>query len=529
MTIVPGQGCVDDAGEADGNDTCEEVQEDQIDLAVGVEVIVAERTICEGDEDFFTVDLRAGQELNATLTRTEGDEALDIQIIDTDCETVVGVSQDIGPLRPITFRAPADGTYAVRVFGELPEFEGTYDLSLTLEAGDAECPADTIEDLPIEPNDDEGQSTILNSFGLQRDQNFDLNGNNICAQDEDWYRVLIEVPSDIIRVTLRQSTADVPLRVEIRDLDGETVLDSAEDNSPSKTAESLALPESGSYFIRVSPTGVVPQTGISYSLTVLVTAANACIPDEFEENNIRQAASLISTGTFQATMCRDIQDEKDFYRLLLGVGDVVNVTVEYDHGILAYMPTILYGPNGEFDIRDFTMQQGNTNTDVFFGGQFLVAPSDVGEWIIEVDAAGQGESLDYAITVDIVSPSCEEGDVVEDFDEPNESCGQSSDLTPFTELNGFVCGPTQDVDFFGVEVAAGQRLIIDMEYFHFDGNLDLDVFEPDGVTLAGFSHQVGPNFEEVVVENTVSGRYCVRVFSSSTLTQNDYSIEAIIE
>ncbi len=528
VSVIGGQGCLDDAAEGGNDDTCAAVQGDVLDLVLGQVETIEDRTICEGDEDFVAVQMRAGQQLTATLNRTGGDD-LDIQIIDRDCRSVVGVTQVLGDVRPIVFRAPADGVYTVRVFGELVAFEGSYALDLELVAGDATCPEDVVADLPVEPNDDDLQSTILHQ--LNRDEVLDVDNLSLCPGDEDWYRVFVTVPSDLIRVVLRQSTAEVPLRVEIRDVNGVTVLDSDQANSPSKTVETLGLPQAGAYFVRVSATGAVPEAGVSYSLDVLMTSANSCIRDEFEENNIRQAASLISSGSFEATMCRENPNEADFYRLLLGVGDRVTITLEYDHSIIAplqTLPTILYGPGGEFDIQDFTRRDGNTDTDVFFGGDFLVAPSQVGEWVIEVAAGDVGPGLNYTLNVDVISPSCE-GGVVEDFAEPNESCGQATTLQPFTPLNGFICGPTQDVDFFGVNVAAGQRLVVHMDYFHFDGNLDVDVFEPGGSILAGFSHQVGPNFEDVVIDNTRSGRYCVRVFANSPLTQNDYSIDASIE
>ena len=39
--------------------------------------------------------------------------------------------------------------------------------------------------------------------------------------------------------------------------------------------------------------------------------------------------------------------------------------------------------------------------------EFLVGPDDSGEWIIEVDSSGVGVSLDYTLTIDINSPSCD--------------------------------------------------------------------------------------------------------------------------
>ena len=76
---------------------------------------------------------------------------------------------------------------------------------------------------------------------------------------------------------------------------------------------------------------------------------------------------------------------------------------------------------------------------------------------------------------------------------------------------------------------AGETLRVHMDYFHFDGNLEMEIYEPGGSTLVDFSYNSGPDFEDVEVVGTVDGVYCVRVFGLSSLTQNNYSIEATID
>ena len=100
----------------------------------------------------------------------------------------------------------------------------------------------------------------------------------------------------------------------------------------------------------------------------------------------------------------------------------------------------------------------------------------------------------------------------------------------FERSQGYLCGPDGDEDWFSVSVAQGQQLTAVLEHFHFDGNLELALFEPgDTSTPVALSVTAGPNFEEVVVEDTVAGSYCARVFARDTVTENDYTIEATIE
>lgn len=526
FTIDEALGCLDDLNEANNDDVCEDVTDDPINIVINEEFVIGNRTICEEDRDFIAVPMITGQRLDVTLTRTFGDEDLDVRMLGEDCSSILAQTTNIGDVRNLSFQAPADGIFTLEVFGELADFTGSYELSLLLSAGEARCRDDIINDLPVEPNQDADTSTILRP---NRDEPLRADNLFVCADDEDWYRVLIDVPSDVIRATISQGVNDVPLEVTIFDTDGVTALDTANEPSPSKSAETLPLAQTGVYFIRVRGTDEVPEAGVNYSLNLLVAGNSECLPDEFEPNNIINTAALISSGTYQATMCRSDLFEADYYKLQLNPGDEVTITIEYDHSLLQFidaLPTILYGPGGEFDFRDFTLRDGDTNTDVLSGGSFLVTPNDGGEWFLGVEAGEAGEGIDYTINVEIVSPDCDEA---EDPFEPNESCGEAASLPLFTEQPGFVCGPTDDEDFFGVPVQAGETLRVHMDYFHFDGNLELEIYEPGGDTLADFSYNSGPDFEDVEVVGTVSGVYCVRVFALSSLTQNNYSIEATVD
>ncbi len=526
VDIEIAQGCVPDINEANNDNTCEGAQ--VLDLPIGQVNIIEGRTICEGDRDFVAVELLAGQQLDVRLIRGLEDDELDVRLLGDGCGGVLAQTINFGPERDLVFQAPADGVYALEVFGELAGFEGAYRLEMTRTVGDAQCRDDIIDDLPVEPNESSEGATFLR---FERQVEFELDGLFVCAADEDWYQVLIEVPTDIIQVTLSQSANDVPLEVAIVDLDGLTDLDSTSENSPIKTAETLPLEEGGLYFIRVRGGGEpVGAAGVSYSLSVQVTPSSECIPDGFEPNNIAEGAALLSNGAFQATMCRDDANEADFYRFQLGAGDQVNISLEYDHDELLFidtLPAILYDPDN--NIRDFMARSfDDPNVDELVSGQFFVGPADEGDWILEVAAGEAGGSIDYTINVEIISPSCEE-EGVEDIFEPNEDCGGAERLFPFVEQPGFVCGPTGDEDFFKVAVDAGQTLSVHMDYFHFDGNLDLEVYEPETNTQVGFSYNSGPDFEDVVIENAVEGDYCIRVFGLSELTQNRYTIEATTE
>ena len=285
--------------------------------------------------------------------------------------------------------------------------------------------------------------------------------------------------------------------------------------------------------------------------------------DAFEPNQNFELASFIEPGITTAHLCRQNffeTNENDVYRFTVPPGADLDVIVRYDHNVVPFLGIVLYGPGGAEDPQGFLFPDiEDPNQDVLQDDRPLrVNEANAGEWFLEISGTAEGPNLDYEIELivefDEEPEDC--GDLV-DILEPNDSCETATFLPldldncepgtagcscseqqtcaePLTCINarcqmGFICGPAQDEDFFAVPVVAGQSLTIRLPHFHFEGNIDMEVYEPDFQTLAGFSFNAGPNFEEVTIESTQSGIYCVRVFALSRFTVNRYSVETIIE
>lgn len=516
VAVEVGEVCQPDVDEAGGNDTCAQVQGDVQEVAVGAPQTLGERTICEGDQDHYAVTMRGGQELTATVTST-GDP-VEVEILNLDCGAVLARGVEEGDALVASLVAPADGTYTVKIYGSLANSVADYQLDLGLEAGNAQCSEDLINDVPVEPNQDQAGATILR---YTRQQTYEVSNLSLCQMDEDWYQLNITNPGDVIRATLVQGVNEVPLSLEIRDGSG-NVLDTANEQAMMKTAETMGLQSAGLYYLRVSPTDMVAQAGVAYQLRVLVTPASDCIPDEFEPNNDFQSAALVDDGDHQAVMCRGDDAEVDWYRVMLFPNDRINIDVSYDHNE-DFMFTSVFRPGDDLtgfsDI--FLFPGGDPNTDVLSNGAILVGPGQAGEWFIKVEKGASGDPLDYVLGLNIERAECD--DELETA--PNESCAQAQALSlEGAGIGGRVCGPTGDEDWYSVNVAADQQLVVDLEYLHFqDGNLDMEVYGPDGQTLADLSYNAGPNCEQVVINPTMAGAYCVRVFVTSAINETPYT------
>ncbi len=283
--------------------------------------------------------------------------------------------------------------------------------------------------------------------------------------------------------------------------------------------------------------------------------------DQFESNEDFEEASFIEAGATSAFLCRtDFQQtqEADFYRFTVPENALLDVQVRYDHGVAPFLGIVLYGPGGQNDVRDFLFPDfEDPNTDVLQGERPIpVDARSAGEWFLEISGTEEGQDLDYEIilTIEFEEPppqNCDE--LGQDIWEANDSCRTATRLpldldncrpgsagctcneeqacdSPLSCVSGvcqtgFICGPSQDEDHFLVTVNEGQDLTIRLPHFHFEGNIDMEVYEPDFQTLAGFSYNAGPNFEEVTIEGAVGGDYCIRIFSLSNFTTNSYSIE----
>ncbi len=516
--------CLEDFNEAEGDNTCPAALAHPEVLSLNEPTLLEGRSICEGDNDYFAVNLRAGQILRATLTRTDGAADIDAEVVGNDCDQVLAQTENFGPIRDLEFSVDADGTYYVRVFAPDPIETADYELSLLLEAGQFQCAEDVLNGVLIEPNDNSDQAVITE---IQRFETYEVNDLYVCVDDADFYAVRVDVPLDYIRATLEQNDQEPPLQVAIIDQDGNTLLAENRDQIAIKEAETSPLAEPGVYYVRVSGVdGDFPETGVPYNLDILLTTDDLCLADGFEPNNNFGEAALIGGGQTNAVMCRDNAQEKDIYRIPLNRGDTVSITIEYDHSVIApaqQIPALLYGP-GEVDARDFTIPDPLAGADSFLNNGFVVTNEEAGMWMLEVLTGGVGPNLDYTINVDIVSPNCDEQEVLELF-EPNESCGEAENISLDQQVDGFICGPTEDEDFFVVGAPAGQEMTIRAEYFHFDGNLDMEIYDGENSVFIDGSFNNGPNFEEVVIPNTDGGTYCIRIFTPGGLTQNDYSLE----
>ena len=372
-----------------------------------------------------------------------------------------------------------------------------------------------------EPDNDADAEAVAVGPGAR----LELQALTACPGDEDWYPVELERVGEQISASLVQAGPAPALVLEILGTDAQTVLAVAPGEEGLRRNTSATSNAPGTYFVRVTTPDGLRTGGLGYSLALTRTDPDGCAPDGFEPNDAADAAAPLGRGSQDARLCRSDGDS-DWYRVDVALGDQVDITLDYDHALIApnaELGAVVYGPGGVDDVRDFLVRDRNTSTDRLASGPFTAGRSDEGTWLLEVDSLTDGGPVDYTIDLSVEGGEMSCG--VEDPSEPNDTCPTAAPLPTFTSVEGYICGPDQDEDWFSVQVGGGDDLTVRVEHFHFEGNVELEVYDPDN-GLAGLSFNAGPNYEEVTVENAAAGTYCARIFVRSSLTQNNYAVSA---
>jgi hypothetical protein len=308
-------------GESPCLDDDQEENDDRTNAALVEPTTQAGLTVCSNDEDWYAVELSAGDGLSATIFFTGGD--LDLQIVDEQ-GLVLASSVAVQDNEEATVASVAtSGLYYVRVYGFLGA-EADYELGLTLQGGGAQCLDDRQE-----PNDSQARPRTLNGA-------VSLNDLHLCPSDNDWYAVSLE-EREILDVSLSFSNADGDIDMEVLDPNGAVLRQSlsVQDEERIQVRASIG----GTYFIRVF--SILEDVDNAYSMILDVLPPETCLDDDFETNDIQDDAASINEGFYLGLgLCKpDGEAESDWYAIFLSELDILSVTLLFEHD------------NGDLDLR----------------------------------------------------------------------------------------------------------------------------------------------------------------------------------
>jgi len=530
------RGCVDNA-DAENNDDAGEAN--ALDFDDDGEAEGDDGRLCPLDPDWFSVNLDAPGRLRIEL-ECEGDADPDLGIELHDADGRLTGANEPGCAQTLEWPADDDdstmGEFFVSVAGAAPAAGADYRLTITRLAPGGVCEADDGEE-----DDTAGDALLIDEDDAQ------IEGRTICAEDPDWYRLQLAGGDGVaIALTVR---GDDALTFDLvgpgdpgPDFDPNDPLvvhpmEMGEDGTLRAELEpNNQLIRGGAWFLRVR--GEADDGEGEYDLHVTVTrSVDACAPDDSEGNDASgEATDLMAMEGFAdgdllaadqeltvagLSLCAG---DSDWFRVALAMGDRLSarVTVRDAEGEAIEAPdTIrvgvvnadgnLQGPEGAFVGPEIIGRSG-------------ALPAG-GDYFVRVRGPGVADGYDLTLVRRAAAEMCAD----DRFDAGGRNDGrETADLLEIGEqalavadLN--LCNadaPGGDADWFTFELAAEGRLQVDLTFAQADGDIDLEVYRGDERVGTGDS---ADDNERVVVAEAAAGTYYVNV-SSFFGAENGYDL-----
>ncbi len=254
------------------------------------EVVTGE--VPEGDNDYFAVDVAAGETINVSTTLGKGD-GLKVAIFDPSENQIGGTRGGEGTIHAGA-TAPASGTYYVRVRHWNGDQGTPYEMTV-----------ETDETTDREPNEDRGNATEISPGEEISDQR--------SIGDVDWY-AFEAAAGETINLTGYVGPG-AGLRFHIVRPDGERI--QREGGSGTAILDGVTAPYSGTYYLRLSRSGG-GRTG-AYNVTVRTYETTDREPNEDRGNATRLQPPASVDDTISL-------GDVDYYAVDLQAGQTLGVT-----------------------------------------------------------------------------------------------------------------------------------------------------------------------------------------------------------
>ncbi len=248
-------------------------------------------TLCTADDDFFRIDLAAGQTLTVDLAFTHAEGDIDLELQSSAGSRLGSASTGTGNSEHVSRTAPAAETVFIRahLFADTGSTAGNgYSITLTVttpttpRCGDgscngtetcSSCPGDcnacACPDDAYEPNDARGAQPLL-EIGVTTDL-------TMCSNDADFFRVDLAVGDRLDAEALFfLGEGDLDLRV----IDGNGSVRASSVDGSIPESITFTAPTSASYWLEVrESTDLGTAPGVDYSLATEVVAAGPVCGD----------------------------------------------------------------------------------------------------------------------------------------------------------------------------------------------------------------------------------------------------------
>ena len=508
---TPPPGCVDDLAEP--NDARDAASA----LARGV---TGELAVCEGNDDWYLIDICAGGFLQVDLRFAHDEGDIDAWLVAPD-GAVLSEATSGNDNETILLSPSADETVYLRVYG----FNGasnTYETDVVIEGCE-----------PQFCNDDAREDNDAIEFATPAPSGFADDTLQVCAGDVDWFAIDTCAGGVVtVDVTFEHQRGDVDARMldaaGVEVASGTSATNDERLRFESDAEQTLTVAVEGwsgaenayGFAVEVTGCGCVADRDCGDGL---VCVEGACVPgalcddDDLEDNDSSDTAAPLGAGNVAA---RQVCADDDVW----------------------YVVDVCPGGNLAIDIA-FTDAAGDIDVELFDAAGGSLARSTSGtdnervEW--SADAGGQAflrvygfggavNGYDLAVAIEgCVEPVCVDDGF--EIDGGNGTLDSAASIEPgaFDALT--ICRPggeDADEDWFAIAVCAGGVFTADIDFAHADGDIDLEVYADAAEPLARSTS--ADDDEAIRVELADATTLYVRVYGFSG-AQNDYAMAIAVD
>jgi hypothetical protein len=323
----------------------------------------------------------------------------------------------------------------------------------------------------------------------------------ICLDDDDWYAIEMDV-GDTLTATIRfeHALGDLDTVLVRPDCLGFLTLSASTTDVEQLTYTATAA---GTYNLVVgSDHGAENQ----YEMEIEVRSTG-CSDDVYEPNDDCVDAVLLAPGTYPGLQV--CSGDLDWFAVELDAGDTLTTTIRFSHAL------------GDLDI---VLMDTDCSTWLGYGGSFTddeqvkYTATAAGTYKLVV-GSDHGAENQYDMEIEVRSTGCDD-----DVYEPNDDCVDAALLAPGTYPGLQVC--SGDLDWFAVELDAGDTLTTTIRFSHALGDLDMVLMDTDCSTWLGYGGSFTDD-EQVTYTATAPGTYCF-VIEGHAGAENNYDLEIVV-
>ena len=489
-------------------------------------------TLCDGDVDYYHVELNGGSKLSATLGSFGGDLDIDLygpfeNIESFDATALIDSATNTAPQKEVSATARVDSSYVVRVYRDFGEETG-YSLSLEIDPPPSVCLEDDYEGNTL--NETSATAAVV-ELSAGSTTELDL---NVCIGDIEWFQLGTlgsnPIPANH-RVSLSLSnTSGVSLAAG---LTPESLIEATEGSLL------ITQTEAAPYWVRLIPDESNPNH-LPLTLSATLTAPPACSADP---SIAPGSAVTLNSESFVAAgdvLVSEEQsscpDDDDWYLITVPSGLDLSVMATYDPtevdlAISLYDSTVA---DMSEDTHSAPPTQGLLSTQATAGSSFQIVREDAGEARdIYIRVSNQsGWTLDnYGLQARLVEPSC-----IDDVYETNDGIETATTLSLArksfgTQLDQSIlwdlasCGGNDD--WFSLRLLPGDALSSQLDFDPTQSNLSLTLYE-EGTDAPVATSNGTSLLTHVLDEEQSAGRYLFLVSPQSGQAP-DYALNVEVE